>query len=165
MTSRSLFQRSFVLLGFIALSIYLFYIGKGHTLLIDTNAVTINGKELRSPETIEVSINGKAAESMGRAERILVLVGGPQHRITIEMISGDDKKVEKQFTIPTFMDSAIVSVPAILGEAPTEYWVTTFTAPPAEEAPAEQMQHEQDTPEETPETSPNAAAPDHTTKP
>jgi len=159
MTSRSLFQRSCVLLGFIALSVYLFYIGKGHTLLIDTNAVTINGKELRSPETIEVSIDGKPAESMGRAERILILAGGPRHTITIEVLSGDDKKVEKQFTIPTFMDSAVVSVPAILGDAPPEFWVTTFTAPPVEEAPAEQMQHEQDAPEATTEISPNATAP------
>lgn len=159
MTSRSLVQRSCVLLGFIALSIYLFYIGKGHSLLIDTNAVTIDGKELRSPETIEVSIDGKPAESMGRAERILVLVGGPQHRITIEVVSGDDKKVEKQFTIPTFMDSAIVSVPAILGDAPPEFWVSTFTAPPAEEAAAEQMQHEQDAPEAAAQTPPDATAP------
>ena len=158
MTSRSLFQRSGVLLGFIVLSVYLFYIGKGHTLLIDTNAVTINGTELRSPETIEVSIDGKPAESMGRAERILVLVGGPKHSISIEVLSGDDKMVEKQFTIPTFMDSAVVSVPAILGDAPPESWVTTFTAPPVEEAPAEQMQHEQDTPETAEQISPDATA-------
>jgi len=159
MTSRSLLQRSGVLLGFIALSVYLFYIGKGHTLLIDTNAVTINGKELRSPETIEVSIDGKPAESMGRAERILVLVGGPKHSITIEVLSGGDKTVEKQFTIPTFMDSAVVSVPAILGDAPPETWIATFTAPPVEEAPAEQMQHEQDTPESAPQISPDGSAP------
>ena len=61
MTSRSLFQRGGVLIGLIALSVYLFYIGKGHALLIDTNAVTIDGKELRAPEEIEVSIDGQPA--------------------------------------------------------------------------------------------------------
>lgn len=148
MISRRFIQRSCLLLCFVALSVYLFYIGKGHTLLIDTNAVTINGKELRSPNEIEVSIDGKTPESMGRAERILVLVGGPQHQITIEVISDSDKKVEKQFTVPTFMDSAIVSVPAILGDAPPEYWVTTFTSPVLDDEPAEQIQREEDTAEE-----------------
>ena len=149
MTSRSLIQRSGLVFALIALSVYLFYIGKGHTLLIDTNALTLDGKELRSAEMIEVSIDGKAAESMGRAERIQVLVGGPQHTITIEVVSGDDKKVEKKFTIPTFMETALVSVPAILGDAPPEHWVTTFTAPELEDAPAEQMHHEQDPAAET----------------
>jgi len=144
MTSRSLVQRSCVLIGLVLLSVYLFYIGKGHSLLIDTNALTIDGKELRAPEMIEVSIDGQASESMGRAERIQVLVGGPKHTITIEVVSGEERKVEKQFTIPTFMESAVVSVPAILGDAPPEHWVTSFTAPPVEDAPAEQMQHEQD---------------------
>ena len=76
MTRRSLVQRSGVLLGLVLLSVFLFYIGKGHTLLIDTNAVTIDGKEFRSAEAIEVSIDSKEPESMGRAERIQVLVGG-----------------------------------------------------------------------------------------
>lgn len=149
MTSRSLIQRSGLVFALIALSVYLFYIGKGHTLLIDTNALSIDGKELRSAEMIEVSIDDKPAESMGRAERVQVLVGGPQHTITIEVVSGDDKKVEKKFTIPTFMETALVSVPAILGDAPPEHWVTTFTAPELEDAPAEQMHHEQDPAAET----------------
>ena len=149
MTSRSLIQRSGLVFAMIALSVYLFYIGKGHTLLIDTNALSIDGKELRSAEMIEVSIDDKPAESMGRAERVQVLVGGPQHTITIEVVSGDDKKVEKKFTIPTFMETALVSVPAILGDAPPEHWVTTFTAPELEDAPAEQMHHEQDPAAET----------------
>ena len=139
MTSRSLIQRSALLVALLALSVFLFYIGKGHTLLIDTNALKIDGREYKSPETINVSINGKPAESMGRAERILVAVGGPKHTITIEVVSGAEKTVEKQFTVPTFIDTVVVSVPAILGDAPAEHWVSTFIAPPAEDAPAEQM--------------------------
>jgi len=146
MISRSLIQRSCVLLGLVALSGFLFYIGKGHTLLIDTNAVTINGQELRSAETIEVSVDGQKPESMGRAERILVSVAGPRHKVSIEVISGGDKKVERRFSIPTFMDMAVVSVPAILGDAPPEHWVTKFTPPPVEDTPAEKMQQEEDTP-------------------
>ena len=143
MTSRSLIQRSGVIVGLLLLSVFLFYIGKGHTLLIDTNALKIGDKEYRSAETVSVSINGQPAEMMGRAERIMVSVGGPSHTIAIEVISGPEKKVEKAFSIPTFLDTAVVSVPAILGDAPPEHWVSRFTPPPIEDAPAEKMIHQE----------------------
>jgi hypothetical protein len=148
MISRSTFQRSGVILGLLVLSVCLFYIGKGHTLLIDTNAVTINGQEFRSAETISVSIDGKEPETMGRAERIQVSVGGPRHTITIEVGSSGEQKVEQKFSIPTFMDTAVLSVPAILGAAAPEHWVLRFTPPPMEDAPAEKMQQQEDAPVE-----------------
>ena len=51
-------------------------------------------KHRRSIAEIEVSVDGQPAELMGRAERIQVLVGGPKHTITIEVVSGEEKKVE-----------------------------------------------------------------------
>jgi len=146
MTSRSLIQRSGVVVGLVVLSFYLFYIGKGHTILVDTNAITIDGKELASAETINVSIDGKEPESMGRAERILVTVAGPSHTIAIEVVSGDEKKVTKAFTLPTFIDSPLLSIPAILNDAPASTWLSTFVPEEIEEAAAEQMQHEGDAP-------------------
>ena len=146
MSTRSLAQRGGVLVGLIALSFYLFYIGKGHTLLIDTNAINIAGREMSSAETINVSIDGKEAEAMGRAERILVNVAGPRHTVAIEVVSGQERKVEKQFTLPTFIDSPLLSIPAILNDAPPAHWLRTFVAEVTEEAPAEQMQHQEDAP-------------------
>lgn len=146
LSKRSLVQRAAVLAGLVVLSVVLFYIGKGHTLLIDTNAITIDGKELASAETVNVSIDGKDPESMGRAERILVNVAGPWHTIRIEVVSGDERRVEKQFTLPTFIDSPLLSIPAILHDAPAAHWLSTFVPEEAEEAPAEQIQHQEDVP-------------------
>lgn len=143
MTSRSLIQRVSVILGLIALSACLFYIGKGHTLLIDTNAVTIDGKEMRSLPSVTVFINGKEEDMMGRAERIMVNVGGPSHTIVIVDDNDKTKRVERSFTVPTSMDTAVISIPAILGGAPPEYWVTEFTPTPLEDAPIEKMQMQQ----------------------
>ena len=148
MSLSSLVQRAGVVVGLIVLSVYLFYIGKGHTLLVDTNAVTIDGKELASAELISVAIDGKEPEEMGRAERIIVNLAGPSHTIVISVVSGDEKKVEKAFRLPTFIDSPLLSIPAILGGAPEAHWVKTFVAEEVEEAPAEQMQHQEDTPAE-----------------
>ena len=144
MTLRSLIQRAGVVLGLIVLSAYLFYIGKGHTLLLDTNTVTIDGKELRSAASVTVAVDGKEVDTMGRAERVMVSIGGPKHTITIVDGSDPEKRVERTFTVPTFMDLALVSIPAILGNAPPEHWVTPFTPPPLEDAPIEKMQMQQD---------------------
>ena len=144
MTSRSLIQRTGVVLGLIVLAAYLFYIGKGHMLLLDTNAVTIDDKELRSHASATVSVDGKKLNSsMGRAERAMVTVRGPKHKIVIIDDADTDKKVEKTFTIPTFMDRVIVSIPAILGNAPSERWVAQFIPPPPQDTPAEKMQQYQ----------------------
>ena len=125
MNSRSLIQRGAVIVGLLLLSVYLFYIGKGHTLLLDTNAVTIDGKEYKVPDAIEVTVSGQK-EEMGRAERAMITVIGPNHSIMIEDASGCDKKIMKEFSIPTFMDTAVVSIPAILGETSASHWLLPF---------------------------------------
>ena len=94
MTPRSLIQRTCVVLGLIVLAGCLFYIGKGHTLLLDTNGVTIDGKEFRSYPSAAVSIDGKKLKSsMGRAERAMVTVSGPRHTIVIADDADTGKKV------------------------------------------------------------------------
>ena len=150
LAKRSLLQRAAVLVGLVVLSVVLFYIGKGHTLLIDTHAITIDGQELSSAETVNVSIDGKEPESMGRAERILVNVAGPRHTISIEVVSGEQRRVEQQFTLPTFIDSPLLSIPAILHHAPATHWLSTFVPEEAEEAAAEQIQHQEDAPTSDP---------------
>jgi hypothetical protein len=145
MTSRSLIQRICVVLGLVVFAVCLFYIGKEHTLLLDTNRITLDGKEFLSYPSVTVSIDGKALNSsMGRAERAMVAVSGPTHRIVVADDAGGGKKVEKTFTIPTFMDRVLVSIPAILGGAPAEYWITPFTPGPVEHAPVEKMQRYQE---------------------
>jgi hypothetical protein len=145
MTPRSLIQRTCVVFLLIALAAYLFYIGKGHTLLLDTNMITIDGKEFRSYASATVSVNGKELNaSMGRAERAMVSVSGSKHTIVIADGADPDKKVKKTFTIPTFMDRVLVFIPAILGGAPAEHWIAPFTPQPTERAPAEKMQRYQE---------------------
>jgi len=140
MSSRSLLQRTCLILALLALAVCLFYIGKGHTLFLDTNTITIEGKELRSYSSVNVSVNGKELNSpMGRSERVRVTVSGPRHKIVITDEAGVENKVEKTFTIPTFIDRAVVSIPAIIAGSPAEYWVTPFTPPSPQDTPVEKM--------------------------
>ncbi|MDR1621634.1 MAG: hypothetical protein LBS00_04595 [Synergistaceae bacterium] len=142
---RSSIQRTGVVLALIVFAACLFYIGKGHVLFLDTNGITIDGKEFRSYASVTVSVDGKELDSpMGRAERAMVTVSGPRHKIVIADDAGAGNKVEKTFTIPTFTGRVLVSIPALLGGAPAEHWIAPFTPRPAERAPAEKMQRYQD---------------------
>jgi hypothetical protein len=141
MNSRSFIQRTCVILALVVLLVYLFYIGKGHTLLLDTNAVTIDDKELRAYASTAVSVNGKALRSpMGRAQRSSVTVMGPKHKIVIVDEANAGNRVEKTLTIPTFVDRIVVSIPAIIGDAPAEHWLLPFVRPSLADAPIERMQ-------------------------
>jgi hypothetical protein len=142
MTVKALSLRAAVLACLLALSAGLFYIGKGHTLIVDTNAVIIGGREFASADTVSVSIDGGQAEEMSRAERIMLQLVGPAHRVAIEVLSGEDKKVEREFAIPTFLETALLSVPAILADTPPEHWITVFTPPPAQESAVERTVHQ-----------------------
>jgi hypothetical protein len=139
--SRSFIQRTCVVLALIVLLVYLFYIGKGHTLLLDTNAVTINNEELRAYASTAVSVNGKAIRNpMGRAQRVSVTVMGPKHTIVISDTANADNIVERTLIIPTFVDRIVVSIPAIIGDAPVEHWLVPFVPPSLADAPIERMQ-------------------------
>ncbi|MCL1876156.1 MAG: hypothetical protein FWF87_07880 [Synergistaceae bacterium] len=143
MSPRSLFQRMCVVLALIAIATFLFYIGKGHTLFIDTNALTVGDNELRSYASATVIVNGKKLNSsMGRAERSMVVVGGPKHTIEIVDDADTDRRVTKKLTIPTFMNKVIVSIPAIIGDCPEEYWITPFIPPSMVDVPVEKMQQQ-----------------------
>jgi hypothetical protein len=142
MTCKTLALRAAVLVFMLGLSAGLFYIGKGHTLIVDTNSVVIGGKEYSSADMVSVSVDGREAEELGRAERIMLQLVGPSHRVVIEVLSGEDKKVEREFAIPTFLETALLSVPAILADTPPENWVTVFTPPPAQESAVERTVHQ-----------------------
>ena len=49
-----------------------------------------------------------------------------------------------RFANQSYADYIGRAVPAILGDAPAEHWVTRFVPPPIEDAPVEQMVHQED---------------------
>jgi hypothetical protein len=152
MTRRSLVIRSSLLALILALSVWLYFAGKGHTVYFDTRAITIDGIEYRAPDTTAVSIDGGEVEEMGRAERALRTVMGPSHLFAAESLAGDGKAAKARIRIPVGMDEAILSVPALLAGLPPDKIVSPFAAPSAassdEEEPESVMPETDDGPSE-----------------
>lgn len=128
MTKRSLIQRSLAILALILVSVYLYMAGKSHTLILDTRMATVNGVEYKAPDSMDVKVNGAAPETMGRAERIMVTVQGARHSISMEPLSGTPEPVTRTIRVPVSMDMVIVSLPAMLKNAPESAWIRPFDA-------------------------------------
>ena len=126
MTRRSVIARSIALAAVLGISAWMFVIGKGHAVYLDTNAITLDGVERAAPDTSIVTIDSLKEEEMGRAERTMVNVAGPKHKVRIESMAGDGKVYERTFTIPTSMDSVVLSIPAIIAGAPDQVVLTKF---------------------------------------
>jgi len=138
--------RAGLLLGSVALAVWLAHAGKAHTLFLDNHTLTLGGAEYRALSDVAVSVDGGPAEELERAERLMRSVSGPSHRLTIELRSGPraGTRVVREFRVPFSWDAAVISVPAALDGAPPERLVTRYRPPPPEEAPAEKMIQQQD---------------------
>lgn len=146
MISRSALQRTILSVAVLMLAVIFFYVGKGHTVFVDNYTVTVDGQELKAIESVSVSVDGHENEEMGKAERVQFSVAGPNHRVTVEVLSGGDsgKKVEKRFSVPLSWDAVVLSVPAIVADRPTQSFTLKYTPPPREEAPVEKTVQQDD---------------------
>jgi hypothetical protein len=138
--------RGALLVAVAALSAWLAWAGRGHTLYLDNHTVATADAAHRALEGVAVSVDGGPAEELERAERVVRQVAGSSHRVTIELRSGPGAgtRVVRDFRIPFGWESAVVSVPAAAAGAQPGLFVTRYQPPPEEEAPAEQMLQQQD---------------------
>jgi hypothetical protein len=115
---------------------FTFVLGKGHTLLID-NKDAAEGS-VPAIDGILVSIDGRDALELYKADRDLVLLKGQRHRVVVESISGGDK-IEKSFRLPMDADMLLLSVPKLVAgvEPFIEVFVLrdAFPSPGGEEPP------------------------------
>ena len=111
----------------VLLSIFLFWIGKGHTLLLDNKDVTIDGKSYAALNSLRVTINKQEPVALRSGMRKLPknMVAGPWHTIKVEVLDNKEviKIVEKKFSLP-LKDMFILNIPALLEDEPL--WVQEF---------------------------------------
>jgi len=137
MTKRSLVAKSIALAAIVALAVAMFFVGKGHTVYLDTNAVTIAGKEARAPDLSSVVFDDNEPEEMGRAERVIANAIGAKHSVKVESLDGDGKKAERTIRIPTSWEDVSISIPALLAGAPDSAVMTLYAALDRVDEPAE----------------------------
>ncbi|MCX7776132.1 MAG: hypothetical protein N2067_08540 [Spirochaetaceae bacterium] len=113
MTTRSIIARALLVAALVLLAVAMYFIGKGHTLYLDTHAVTFEGTKHPAPLQVTVQVDNLKPEDLIDNDRVAVSVMGQRHRLTIDQGDGS-APITRQFSIPLAMKEAVVSVTAAL---------------------------------------------------
>ncbi len=117
MTTRSLVARTLLVAALVLLAVAMYFIGKGHTLYLDTHPVTYEGTKYPAPLQVTVRVDNLKPEDLIDNDRVAVSVMGQRHRLTIDKGDGS-APIIRQFSIPLSMNEAVVSVTAALAGLP-----------------------------------------------
>jgi hypothetical protein len=114
-----------LVVAIILLSVFLFIIGKQHTLLIDNKTITIGETEYTQYDIVNVYVDdGEKLETKKRKRKKAEVVG-PNHKIVVEVLDNDKNVIQTEeytFSLKTGDAKMIINIPALLGGAAE--WIT-----------------------------------------
>ncbi len=128
----------------LAFSVFLFFIGRQHTILVDNKTITINEAEYQALQVVEIQINKQPPLELAARDRDKFEVTGQKHTVTIMYTdrNWEDHVIQRSFTVPLMQDMLMISIPALVGNPDSEQsvWLENYelptyamTAQPAEE--------------------------------
>lgn len=125
MKRRLIIRIAFVLL-LILLGVWMFFIGKQHTLLLDNMTVG----DYRALDLVYVSVDGGDELELTRRMRDQAIVTSQSHRVSITYTdsSWNEVTIEKKIKFPLNENMMLLSIPTLIAnpDAPQEVWLTHF---------------------------------------
>jgi len=109
---KKLIIRLSLVVVYAGLVMWVFVLGKGHSLIID-NKDLADGSLTAVAEGNLVSVDGKEASELYPGDRIMETVKGQTHTIAIEDISGGNR-IERKIALPLSQDTLLVSIPKLI---------------------------------------------------
>ena len=136
--------RSAAIIVILAFSVFLFFIGRQHTILVDNKSITINETEFQPLQLVEVQINKQPPLELAARDRDKYEATGQKHTVTIMYTdkTWEEHVIVRTFKVPLMQDMLIISIPALVGNPDSEQsvWLENYelptyamTAQPAEE--------------------------------
>ena len=107
-SNRRLIIRLLLVALWIGLGVFLFIVYRGHTILIDNRNVT--EPELRAPNMITVTMDGKKSMDFFRGDRDIFKMSGSRHLIRVDFSDGTPP-FETFFKLPLRPDVFLLSIP------------------------------------------------------
>ena len=126
--------RTGIVVIWVSLGMLIFITARGHSLLLDNRNVEL--PELRAPDEVIVSVDGKAGINLFRGDRDRLTVTGSKHIIKVEFKDGKEP-FEGEFILPIKDDMYILSVPKMINGIEPFVQVFQFT-PESRNADAEE---------------------------
>ncbi len=139
---KRLLLRLGVVVAILLIAVWMFFIGKMHTILLDNKTLEAGGQTYKAFQIVEVQVDKTGFMELAARDRDKVTVKGQGHKVTVRYMDEYYEDIEKtwKFSVPLGSEMMLLSIPALVGGAPEEVWLTPFTAPtfttdvPVEEA-------------------------------
>jgi len=132
--TRRLVVRAALVVVYLALSVFVFLNGRGHTLLIDNKSLPDGS--VQAFRRVKVFVDGNEPLELYARDRELVKLTGQTHRVRIETQEGATR-LEATFRIDLKTDMVLLSVPKMASGA-DDFWepfVVVYEKQTRDEAP------------------------------
>ena len=123
MKRRIIIIRITLIVVLILIGIFLYKIGKEHTVFIDNRNISIGGITYSAGTSYEVRIDNQEIGVIGKSERAVIKITGTNHKIVVEEIKDKvltGERYEKRFKLKT-NENATVNIPAMINN--TNEWI------------------------------------------
>ncbi|NCC65396.1 MAG: hypothetical protein EOM15_12150 [Spirochaetia bacterium] len=114
-------------------SVFLFFIGRQHTILVDNKAITINDTEYQALQLVEVQINKQPALELAARDRDKFEATGQKHTVVITYTdrNWEEQVIVRSFKVPLMQDMLLLSIPALVGNPDSEQslWLEMYELP------------------------------------
>ncbi len=139
MKSRKIIIRLLTIAVLVGIAAWMFVIGRGHTVYFDNKPYTsADGTVYESPYQIQVFVGGESAGKLKKGDRGMASCMGQDFYMELHITQEKGGKKTGSgisLKLPYNMDGIILNLPALLGGAPEEEYMSEFipAAPAATE--------------------------------
>jgi hypothetical protein len=126
-------QRFVALCLILALSAWLFYVGREHQVFLDNKTIEVGGQSFRALKFVKVSVAEKPSIELMPRDRDVTAAVGPRFTVKVEVMDEFGEEVEKVIEkeiAPGFTGNMMLSLPLLAAER------DDFVLPPPTGAPS-----------------------------
>lgn len=117
----------------LAFSVFLFFIGRQHTVLVDNKTVTVNGAEVKALQLVEIQVDKLDELELAARDRDKFEVTGQTHKVTVVYTDSnwEEHTITRTFKVPLMQDMVMILVPALVAntEADQSVWLENYAPP------------------------------------
>ncbi|MBQ5749140.1 MAG: hypothetical protein IIV87_03175 [Oscillospiraceae bacterium] len=120
----------------------MFWLGRGHTVYLDSKALDVDGVMYEPPYKITAYVDGEQVAKLYEDERGKASCIGQTFTVELEVMQekgGSEETVTKTITLPYSMDGIILNLPGLLADLPADAITEEFVSKVVEEVVEEEI--------------------------
>jgi len=131
--NRMFWARLVAILLVLLFAVFLFFLGRQHTVLVDNKTITVEGKEYRALQLVEIQVDKQPSMELAARDRDKFEVTKQSHTVTMTFTDSnwDEKTIVRKIKIPLMEDMAMILIPVLAAnpEADQSVWLQNYVAP------------------------------------